>query len=156
MKSKSLQLFLEPASKFHPPMACGCPVSMGSAFTFIAEMIPHRLYFGVVHPDKCPNNTKKKDFLYFKFNVRRIGLYFGPPHIGLLYKYITELNQALRKNPKKVIVHVAFTTEKKMTTNSAMLMGAFAILQLNMDVDTVVQMFANASKSLFLCVDFFY
>lgn len=130
-------------------MTCGCPVDMGSAFSFVAEIIPHRLYFGVVHPDKCPNNTRRKDFLYFKFSVRKIGLYFGPPHIGLLYKYIKELNQALRKNPKKTIVHVAFTTEKKMTTNSAMLIGAFAILQLHLHPDMVMQMFANHSN-LFL------
>lgn len=133
-------------------MTCGCPVSMGNAFSFIAELIPHRLYFGIVHPDKCPNNTRKKDFLYFKFNVRKIGLYFGPPHIGLVYKYIKELNHALRRNPKKIIVHVAFTTEKKMTTNSAMLIGAFAMLQLNMDADAVVRMFASA-KNLFLWVN---
>lgn len=125
---------------------------MGNAFSFIAELIPHRLYFGIVHPDKCPNNTRKKDFLYFKFNVRKIGLYFGPPHIGLVYKYIKELNHALRRNPKKIIVHVAFTTEKKMTTNSAMLIGAFAMLQLNMDADAVVRMFASA-KNLFLWVN---
>lgn len=130
-------------------MSCGCPVSMGNAFNFIAELIPHRLYFGICHPDKCPNNTHKKDFLYFKFNVRKIGLYFGPPHIGLLFKYIKELNQALRNNPKKIIIHVAFTTEKKMTTNSALLIGAFAILQLNMDTEEVVRMFHSARK-LFL------
>lgn len=132
-------------------MTCGCPVALSNAFTFIAELIPHRLYFGICHPDKCPKNTHKMDFLYFKFNVRKIGLYFGPPHIGLLYKYIKELNQALRKNPKKIIVHVAFTTEKKMTTNSALLIGAFAILQLHMDTETVVKMFSNA-RNLFMFV----
>lgn len=129
-------------------MTCGCPVSM-DAFTFLAELIPHRLYFGCVHPDKCPNNDSKKDFLYFKFNVRKIGLYFGPPHIGLVYKYIKELNQSLRRNPQKTIVHVAFTTEKKMTTNSAMLVGAFAILQLHMDPESVASIFAN-TRNLFL------
>lgn len=129
-------------------MTCGCPVTMGEAFTFLAELIPHRLYFGIVHPDNCPSNTRKKDFLYFKFNVRKIGLYFGPPHIGLVYKYIKELNQALRKNPKKTIVHVAFTTEKKLTTNSALLIGAFGMLQLHQDTESVVEMFGNAKNMM--------
>lgn len=98
---------------------------MGSVFSFIAEIIPNRLYFGVVDPDKCPKNSKKKDFLYFKYNIRKINLYFGPPHIGIIYKYIKEVNRALSANPKKTIVHVAFTTERKLTTNSALLIGIF-------------------------------
>lgn len=114
-------------------------IDMGNSFAFLGEFVPKRLYYGVVHPNKCPSNTKKEDFLYFKFNTRRIGLYFGPPHLGLIYKYIKELNRALRKNPKKAIIHVAFSTENKTATNSAVLIGAYAILELRMEPMDVVQ-----------------
>lgn len=106
-------------------------------FVFVSEIIPKRLYFAVCHRNKCPENTGSQLMLYFNYSVRRIEKCFGPPNIGILHEYITELRLMLSKHQDKTIIHMTFTDEKETTTNSMFLCGAFAIVDLGYDPVTV-------------------
>lgn len=106
-------------------------------FVFVSEIIPKRLYFAVSQRNKCPTNTGSQLMLYFNYNVRKIEKCFGPPNIGLLHQYITEMRSSMAKHPDKTIIHMAFTDEKETTTNSMFLCGAFAIVDLGYDPVTV-------------------
>lgn len=106
-------------------------------FVFVSEIIPKRLYFAVCKRDKCPQNTGSQLMLYFNYCVRKIEKCFGPPNIGVLHEYMTEMRSMLNKHPDKTIIHMAFKDERETTTNSMFLVGAFAILDLGYDPITV-------------------
>lgn len=109
-------------------------------FVFVSEIIPKRLYFAICQRNKCPENTGAQLMLYFNYFVRKIEKCFGPPNIGILKEYITEMRSMLSKHPDKTIIHMAFTDEKEVTTNSTYLIGAFAIIDLGYDPITVTNL----------------
>lgn len=106
-------------------------------FVFVSELIPKRLYFAICQRKKCPTNTGSQLMLYFNYQVNKIENCFGPPNIGVLHEYITEMRAMLAKHPDKTIIHLAFTDEKETTTNSTFLVGAFAVIDLGYDPMTV-------------------
>lgn len=112
-------------------------------FEFVAEIIPNRLYFAVCDRQKCPEMEGQQLMLYFNFYVRKIEKSFGPPNIGVVHEYITEVKTMLKKYNKRVIIHIGFTDEKDVTTNSAFLVGAFSILELKKDPSYVSKLIHN-------------
>lgn len=78
-------------------------------FVFVSELIPKRLYFAVCQRSKCPANTGSQMMLYFNYPMRKIEKCFGPPNIGVLHQYITEMRTMLGETEGCTILIHYFT-----------------------------------------------
>ncbi|XP_055318667.1 tyrosine-protein phosphatase cdc-14 isoform X2 [Sitodiplosis mosellana] len=119
-----------------------------------SEFIPNRLYLVVFKTELIPLNTSAIHYFSIDDELVYESFFndFGPLNLCMLYRYCQKLNRKLATNlhSKKKIVHYT-TIDLQKHLNSAFLIGAYSIINLNRTPEEAYETLNNGPPYIQFC-----